>query len=254
MKSKLLSLTVIIILLAFGTVHAIPNSAITLNTFNANLFGARSEFSQFQSYPGLYVNGELQNPACDEGFNVCFNFDKGNQQWSLLAEYSGWKDKNSFGYLNQSGDLNTVFSGFNSVGDKAFTDIASGTDIGLWLFSDLDMDGIADEYEPFLSSQREWNSTKYTRYDDYQYFYVYDVKKYKNTLSEYSFLNNHEDFHTTGNFDYLIYIDDSGVYSTDSDHNDMILGVTTTIPEPGTMILLGMGLASLGIAHRRKKI
>jgi len=151
--------------------------------------------------------------------------------------------------------MNTVFSGFNSVGETASTDISSGEEIGLWMSSDSDMDGLAEENEPFLSSQRNWCPTTATRYNSYQYFYVYDVNDYKNTRATYNFVNNHEDFITSGNFDYLIYIDDSGVFSTDSDHNDMILGVTTSaVPEPGTMILLGMGLAGLGLRQRRKKV
>lgn len=41
---------------------------------------------------------------------------------------------------------------------------------------------------------------------------------------------------------------------SDSDFNDMVVGVddVSTVPEPGTLALLGLGLAGLGMSYRRR--
>ena len=51
----------------------------------------------------------------------------------------------------------------------------------------------------------------------------------------------------------LPFIDDDHVTGPNWDHNDMVIGVSTVVPEPGTLILLGLGLTGAGLCYRRKR-
>ena len=57
----------------------------------------------------------------------------------------------------------------------------------------------------------------------------------------------------TSGYQYILGYDDVGA-GPDRDFDDMVIGVnvTSSVPEPGTLALLGLGLAGLGFVRRRK--
>lgn len=60
------------------------------------------------------------------------------------------------------------------------------------------------------------------------------------------------DYTYSGTFyDAVILFDDSGA-GPDDNHDDHVIGVNATITEPMTLALMGLGLAGLGAARRRK--
>jgi hypothetical protein len=55
-------------------------------------------------------------------------------------------------------------------------------------------------------------------------------------------------------YDAVLFLDDTGDKgpTDDDNHDDLIIGIKATVPEPSTVILMLMGLASLFGARRLK--
>ncbi len=199
--------------------------------------------------PTLYVDGDAQTDIRDGAGNVALSFAGPTQTWTLLAEFAGWAADNNFGYYTDFADPageppTIIFPGSDSPVINKTTTIAAGTDIGLYMKSE------AISPNPTLYSHFAFNEN--TPDDTYQYFYVYDVSMYRGMGKTYFFDTENEDYSTTQDFDYLIYIDDSGAALPEFDHNDMIIGVTA-VPEPTTMLLFGLGMLGVGVSRRLRK-
>ncbi len=195
--------------------------------------------------PSFAVNGTTRMDLRIN--NSLLNFSGGTQDWTLIREFAGWEAKNNFGYYTNftNPSPSIIFPGSASAVSYATTNIGAGTDVGLYHHSDL---GLLDG-DPYLYSHTQF--TTGTGNNVYQFFYVFDVKQYQGTNAAFTIKKDGFSYTTRGNYDYLVYVDDSGA-GPDYDHNDMILGVSSAVPEPGTIILLGLGLAGMGWFRRKE--
>ena len=206
--------------------------------------------------PDLYVDGLLADPdvyrLADENSDLIMTMTGGSQVWKMYAEKTTDRRLNSFGfYTDLYSDANsptagenvsTIFADYNSPIDIKGTHIAEGSDVGFWMLTDYDHDGMYNNNDSYLFSERAL-----TRGADnsLQYFMVYDVSSFGHADFRYG------DYGFSGDFDYLFFIDDNQG-GADGDYNDMMISMTN-VPEPGTLLLLGTGLLGSGILIRRKR-
>ncbi len=178
--------------------------------------------------PVLKVNGVPISPIADDQTDVLITVCDGPQEWNLLKEYTNWKDVNRFGFYDDLGvgtNQTLLFAGFRDEGYSVITTVPSGTQLGLFLHNDTDGDTVFSGNDSYLFSER--SLTYGSGANEHQWFMVYDVSSYKGTGATYYFDCNTEDYTTTGDFDYLIFMDDDHT-SANFDHNDMIVGITCT--------------------------
>jgi hypothetical protein len=204
--------------------------------------------SSAMALPDLYADGVMQTPA--QGPNDDLTLTPLTQlvEFDLLYEETPHADKNTLGYYTDLGVgsmTTSIFDDNDGVGTSKVIDFGMYSEVGLYLFNDLDDDGAFNGDDVMLFSQRSLTLPDPPG-SDYQWFRGYDglggaVRNYEFDGLEFS-----------GMWDALLFIDDDHVTNGNQDHNDMVVGITA-VPEPTTMVLLGLGLAGAGIIRRRKK-
>lgn len=210
---------------------------------------------QLAAVPTLTINGTTQTPLAGANQDLTLTFDGSTQDWTLLSEIAGWRNVNHFGYYtdltNPTGNI--IFTGTDSPVMTVQTNIAAGTPIGLWMFADFNKNGMAGGMEPNIFSTRSFTTN--TANNDYQYFMVFDVSSFIGTGQEYTFTVGNKSWTYSGDYNYLIYVDDNGS-GPDYDHNDFVIGVRSegsanAIPEPTTLALFGLGLVGARLFRRK---
>jgi len=143
----------------------------------------------------------------------------------MIAEYAGYKGTNTFGYYKTSDNIqHQLFSGVDGAGaTKSFSN-ALAADIGFYI-------GVPQGGNTFFT-QANLN---------------------KNMGIQCAI------FQVDSSNTYILGFEDLLLYSSDKDFQDMIVKVTiddppnNPVPEPGTMALIGIGLAVLAVYGKRRQ-
>lgn len=208
--------------------------------------------------PNLFVNGSLvaQSPAAGNYSDISL-FATGQLQFTLLFESTSYSNRNTL-YLHNWGSNNvyqTIFDDNESAG--ATRSFNLNGQYGFSLLSDVNDNGNyngGSNGDRWLFSDRDYTRPNNLPDDDYQFFRAYNTSSFGN--ANYRFENGNLQF--SGDYDFLLFIDDRQDGYGNYDHNDMVVGgrfVTnddpSAVPEPTSLVLLGAGIAAVGAIRRK---
>ena len=224
-------------------------SKLLLTTFTLIIIMSSHLFA----FPNLYLGGSggtLIDPAVDVSDSYWLWSDGDRLEFTLIYEETQNADFNSF-YLhedfNSTAVTHTVFNASDGVGTRRT--LTLNGEYGLSMFTDLNLNGVLDleNNESWAFSNVGFNTPAQPR--PYQMLRPYAVGDIG--VADYYFEEG--DLSFTGDYDLFVFIDDGLVGEGDGDHNDMVIGINTVVvPEPGTLLLIGLGLAGAGLIRRRK--
>lgn len=168
---------------------------------------------------------------------------------TLVFEFAGYRDGNSFGMYTDDGTPYEIFAGTDDLEDEAVVDFGATqttvevTHDGVTSTTTHDV-GLGDGFGFYLDvgyTGQRFYSEQGRNVDGADHMVAFNLSAFP----------GHEK-------DFVIGWEDLTFPNTDKDYNDMILTVSNvhTVPEPATYALLGIGLACMAafVGLRRKRV
>lgn len=210
----------------------------------ALLFAGGAQASTYCSAPGVHPDGLDVNQMTFNSNNAddCFGVVIGNEPKTNGSLTDGFNDLNltwgtDWTFLAKDDDPGDPLNGVGSFGGFQFTLAADAGTTGSWTLTGVDLngDGTPPDFPVFFDFVGMLKAS-----DRYALWFFDDAKVEANNNGTFTinFVNN------GGNFPDLSHMN---LYIREGDDPGQ------QIPEPGTLALLGLGLAGLSALRRRKK-